>query len=60
VFGLIGDSDKASGKQPRFQAGLRWRPIDAFSMDLIYGRNILGENANWITLATTIRFSPGK
>jgi hypothetical protein len=25
-------------------------------MDLIYGRNITGENANWITLATSIRF----
>ena len=24
--------------------------------DLIYGRNITGENANWITLGTTIRF----
>jgi hypothetical protein len=35
---------------------LRWRPIDRFSMDVILGRNITGENANWITLATSIRF----
>jgi len=60
VFGLVGNADTTPAKQPRFQAGLRWRPIDAFSMDVIYGRNILGENANWITLATTIRFAPGK
>ena len=25
-------------------------------VDVIYGRNITGENANWITLGTTIRF----
>jgi hypothetical protein len=25
-------------------------------MDVIYGRNILGENANWITVGTSIRF----
>ena len=56
VFGLIGQADSAPAKQPRFQVGLRWRPIDRFSMDVIYGRNILGENANWITLATSIRF----
>lgn len=56
VFGLVGDSDKPSGKQPRFQVGMRWRPVDRFSMDVIYGRNILGENANWITVGTSIRF----
>jgi hypothetical protein len=27
-------------------------------MDLILGRNITGENANWITLATSLRFPP--
>jgi len=26
----------------------------------IYDRNLTGENANWITLATTIRFHSGK
>ena len=24
--------------------------------DVIYGRNIMGENANWMTIGTTIRF----
>jgi hypothetical protein len=56
VFGLAGASDNRTEIQPRFQVGLRFRPIDRFSMDLIYGRNITGENANWITLATSIRF----
>ena len=56
VFGFLGASDSRTEVQPRFQVGMRFRPIDRFSMDLIYGRNITGENANWITLATSIRF----
>ena len=57
VFGLVGlAEDTRSEIQPRFQVGLRWRPIDRFSMDVIVGRNITGENANWVTLATSIRF----
>jgi hypothetical protein len=35
---------------------VRYRPNEIFSVDLIYGRNIMGENANWITIGTTIRF----
>jgi len=50
----------ASITDPRFQLGLRWRPVERFNIDLIYGRNIQGENANWITLATTVRFDVGK
>ncbi len=46
--------------EPRAQLGLRWRPVDAFGMDLIYGRNLQGENANGITLVTTVRFEVGK
>ena len=56
LFGQLGNADTASLTQPRVQLGLRWRPIDRFSMDFILGRNITGENANWITLATSIRF----
>lgn len=58
VFGQAGASDTSSVVHPRFQAGLRYRPIDRFSVDLIYGRNITGENAHWITIATVIRFPP--
>jgi hypothetical protein len=57
IFGQIGSSDIASVTQPRLQIGTRYRPIDAFSVDLIYGRNIMGENAHWITAGTTIRFA---
>ncbi len=56
AFGQAGRSDTPSVVQPRFQTGVRYRPNEIFSVDLIYGRNITGENANWITLGTTIRF----
>ena len=57
VFGLLGTAEDASTVQPRFQTGIRYRPVDEFNIDLIYGRNITGENAHWITLATIFRFS---
>ena len=61
VFGQLGVSqDVASLVQPRFQLGLRWRPVDNFNIDLIYGRNIAGENSNWLTLATVVRFHAGE
>lgn len=56
AFGQAGASDIPSVIQPRFQTGLRYRPSEIFSIDVIYGRNISGENANWITIGTTIRF----
>jgi hypothetical protein len=60
VFGQAGRiPDFGSIVKPRWQAGLRFRPIDEVSFDAIYGRNITGENANWLTLAATIRFAPG-
>lgn len=58
VFGQAGAADDPHVIQPRLQAGLRFRPIETFSLDVIYGRNITGENANWITVGTTIRFPP--
>jgi len=56
TFGQAGNSEEPAVTQPRFQAGLRIRPIDTLSFDFIYGRNINGEDANWITVATTVRF----
>src|SRR5882757_10269413 len=56
TFGQAGASDVPSVVRPRFQTGMRYRPNEIFSVDLIYGRNITGENANWITIGTTIRF----
>lgn len=60
LFGQLGAANVASVVAPRFQLGLRWRPVDRFNIDLIYGRNITGENANWITLATVVRFHVGE
>ena len=56
AFGQAGASDLSSTVRPRFQTGVRYRPNEIFSVDLIYGHNITGENANWITIGTTIRF----
>lgn len=60
TFGQLGGHDpgESATVQPRFQVGLRYRPIDRYSIDLIYGRNIAGENSDWVTLATTLRFPP--
>jgi hypothetical protein len=56
AFGQAGVSDTPSVVRPRFQTGIRYRPNELFSVDVIYGHNITGESANWITIGTTIRF----
>src|SRR5882724_11041277 len=56
AFGQAGQADTPSVVRPRFQTGVRYRPNEIFSVDLIYGHNIMGENAQWITIGTTIRF----
>ena len=60
VFGQLGsaEAEDRGTVDPRFQLGLRYRPVDQFNIDLIYGRNLAGERANWITLATVVRFKP--
>jgi hypothetical protein len=40
---------------PRFQSGLRYSPTKDIDWDLIYGRNLTGEGANWITVGLTVR-----
>jgi hypothetical protein len=57
AFGQAGPAnDTPSTVRPRFQTGLRYRPNEVFSVDIILGHNITGEGASWITLGTTIRF----
>jgi hypothetical protein len=56
AFGQAGTSDVPGVIRPRFQSGVRYRPNEIFSVDVIYGHNITGESANWITIGTTIRF----
>jgi hypothetical protein len=58
VFGQAGAAEQSGVVEPRFQLGVRYRPVDLFSVDLIYGRNLAGERADWITLATVVRFKP--
>ena len=61
VFGLVGErTDPRSIIDPRFQAGIRFTPIETVDLDLIYGRNIAGENANWITVGLNVRFPAPK
>lgn len=40
----------------RSQAGLRFTPQDKVDLDLIYGRNITGENTHWFTIGLNVRF----
>jgi hypothetical protein len=59
VFGIAGQkTDPRTITDPRFQAGIRVTPIDTIDVDVIYGRNIGGENANWVTLGLNVRFPP--
>jgi hypothetical protein len=61
VFGVVTREPEArTVVEPRFQAGVRFTPIETLDLDLIYGRNIAGENANWITVGLNVRFPPPK
>ncbi len=57
AFGQHSGHDLGWETRPRFQGGVRYRPVDTFSVDLIYGRNINGEGSHWITLSTAYRFT---
>jgi hypothetical protein len=58
VFGLSGPTtpEAIAITEPRAQLGLRVSPMQNIDVDLIYGRNITGENANWFTLGLNVRF----
>jgi hypothetical protein len=58
VYGIAGSRGAAAHTltEPRAQIGLRFTPIERVDLDLIYGRNINGENANWITVGVNLRF----
>ena len=61
VFGVVTQNPEArTVVDPRFQLGLRITPIDTMDFDVIYGRNIGGENANWITVGLNVRFPAPK
>jgi hypothetical protein len=65
VFGYYGklpasgeDEPPTAGsiREPRTQIGLRFTPQSNFDVDVIYGHNITGENAHWMTLGLNLRF----
>jgi hypothetical protein len=58
AFGLIGPRLPGAPAltEPRAQTGLRYTPVDAIDVDLIYGRNITGVRTHWITIGLTARF----
>ena len=53
---LIAEIFGQSTKQPAIQAGIRFTPQEKVDFDLIYGRNLAGEEANWITAGINLRF----
>ncbi|HEY8267396.1 MAG TPA: hypothetical protein VIG34_01895 [Xanthobacteraceae bacterium] len=53
---LIAEVFGQSTKQPAIQAGIRFTPHEKVDFDLIYGRNLAGEDANWITAGINLRF----
>ncbi|HUQ25039.1 MAG TPA: hypothetical protein VM140_05160 [Burkholderiales bacterium] len=56
VFGQALAPAPPGANQPRYQLGVRYRPVDPFNVDLIYGRNLTGEGRNWLTVSTIFRF----
>jgi hypothetical protein len=47
-------------REPRTQLGLRFTPQDNIDIDVIWGHNITGENAQWVTLGLNVRFDLGR
>lgn len=57
VFGQLGSrGETTTTQQPRFQTGVRYSPVSNVDLMLIYGRNLNGENANWVTLGVNFSF----
>ena len=59
VFGQLGHEieDSPYLNRPRAQFAFRLKPNENVDFDVIYGRNITGENAHWITLGLNVRFN---
>lgn len=53
IFAVVGPEER----NPRYQTGIRYNPSKDIDLDLIYGRNLTGEGANWITLAVAVRIN---
>jgi hypothetical protein len=56
VFGQAVKPAAPGENQPRYQLGMRYRPVEPFNIDLIYGRNLVGDERDWLTVSVTARF----
>lgn len=59
IYGIAGSrpvDEPKSLTEPRYQVGLRYTPHEKVDFDIIYGRNVTGEDANWVTAGVNIRF----
>jgi hypothetical protein len=41
--------------EPRTQLGIRYMPVHTVDIDVIYGQNLTGHGAHWLTLGLTMR-----
>jgi hypothetical protein len=59
VFGQFGHDvvDSPHLDDPRAQFVFRLKPNENVDFDVIYGRNITGEDAHWITVGLNVRFN---
>jgi hypothetical protein len=53
---LLGEVFGQDSEPPGAQLGLRYTPHERIDFDLIYGRNLTGERADWITFGVNLRF----
>ena len=56
LFGQAVKPAAVGENQPRYQIGMRYRPVDPFNVDLIYGHNLIGEGRDWLTVSVIVRF----
>jgi hypothetical protein len=65
VYGQLGrlpaveDGDPPANRsiiEPKVQLGVRYTPQEKIDIDVIWGHNINGENAHWLTLGVNLRF----
>ncbi len=59
VFGQLGHSlvEQPQANDARAQFAFRLKPNENLDFDVIYGRNITGENAHWVTVGLNVRFN---
>jgi hypothetical protein len=53
---MIGEAFAEDSPKPGSQIGVRYTPAEKIDFDLIYGRNLRGDNASWITVGMKLQF----